>query len=678
MADSGAIRAGRAYVELTTDNSKLQRGLVAAQGLVKNFGASMALVGRGFQNAGAWAMRLGTEVGRAMTAIGGHMKTAGMWAMGMGAAILAPMVMALRTFSNAGHDLLELSERTGMSVEALSELGYAAVQSGADMDILERSVARMQKVIGSAGEGSKAAMTVLSHLGLSLSALKGLSPEEQFNQVAEALSRIHDPTQRAAVAMEMFGRGGTKIIPMLKDGAAGLARLREEAQRYGLSISTEEAERSERFHRVLKLLWMTVQRLAIAIGDELAPYVEDLATWMMEAVRGAIRWVRENGGLIVSIMKLAGALVAFGAAVYVLGWVFSTIGAVITGTVAVITTAITIFSLVAEAIAFICTPVGAVVVAVSILAAALVALALYGLYASGVLGKALSWLGERFGVLKEDALAAWEGIANALASGDIGLAARILWLTLKMEWQRGVVWLKEYWEGWKVSFLNVATDAFYGLQAAWVIVTSKIAQVWTETVAMLKTVWSVFVGLVRLGWNRTQKSVGLIDEKEYAENRAKIVKETDSELADIGAGLAKRSAEVEQNRTAALIDISGKATAARAKHKADADRELAESEAELAKARAEWQNALDEAKRKRTASQPPGPKAPPKFNFKGGAGAIEDLKVKMGVAGSFSSAAAFGLVGVGSIERIAKATEDTAANTKDLVEMFDQGGSTFE
>jgi hypothetical protein len=666
-------------VELTTDNSKLQRGLVAAQGLVKNFGTSLALVGRGFKDAGAWAMRLGTEVGRAMSAIGGHMKAAGTWAMGMGAAILAPMVMALRTFANAGHDLLELSERTGMSVEALSELGYAAVQSGADMDILERSVARMQKVIGTAGEGSKAAMTVLAHLGLSFSALKGLSPEEQFNQVAEALSRIHDPTQRAAAAMELFGRGGTKIIPMLKDGAEGLARLREEAQRYGLTISTEEAERSERFHRVLKLLWMTVQRLAIAIGDELAPYVEDLAAWMMEAVRGAIRWVRENGGLIVSILKLAGALVAFGAAVYVLGWVFSTIGALITGTVAVITTAVTIFSMVAEAIAFICTPVGLVVVAITALAAALVGLAMYGLYASGVLGKALAWLGERFGVLKEDALAAWEGIANALASGDIGLAAKILWLTLKMEWQRGVSWLKEYWEGWKVSFLNVATDAFYGLQAAWVIVTSKIAQVWAETVAMLKTVWTVFVGLVRLGWNWIEKKTGLATEEEAAANRAQIIKETDAELAGIDANLAKRSAEVEQNRTAALIDISGKAVAARARHKADADRELKETEADLAKARAEWQAALDEAKRKRQAAgQPPGAKPPPKFDFKGSAGAIEELRVKMGVAGSFSSAAAFGLVGVGSIERIAKATEDTAANTKDLVQLFDQGGSTFE
>jgi hypothetical protein len=195
---------------------------------------------------------------------------------------------------------------------------------------------------------------------------------------------------------------------------------------------------------------------------------------------------------------------------------------------------------------------------------------------------------------------------------------------------------------------------------------------------MLKTVWTVFVGLVRLGWNRTQKAVGLVDEKEYAQNRAKIVKETDSELADIDAGLAKRSAEVEENRNATLIDISGKAVAARARHKADADRELGESEAELAKARADWQNALDEAKRKRTSSQPAGPKPPPRFDFKGGAGAIEDLKVKLGVAGSFSAAGAFGLVGVGSIERIAKATEETATNTKDLVGLFGEGGSQFE
>jgi len=44
----------------------------------------------------------------------------------------------------------------------------------------------------------------------------------------------------------------------------------------------------------------------------------------------------------------------------------------------------------------------------------------------------LGWLGEQFNGLKETALAAWQGISAALAAGDIGLAARILWLTLKL------------------------------------------------------------------------------------------------------------------------------------------------------------------------------------------------------------------------------------------------------
>ena len=32
--------------------------------------------------------------------------------------------------------------------------------------------------------------------------------------------------------------------------------------------------------------------------------------------------------------------------------------------------------------------------------------------------KALAWLGERFTVLKDEALAAWQGISDALATGD--------------------------------------------------------------------------------------------------------------------------------------------------------------------------------------------------------------------------------------------------------------------
>ncbi|MFQ3651723.1 MAG: hypothetical protein SNJ75_15470 [Gemmataceae bacterium] len=68
--------------------------------------------------------------------------------------------------------------------------------------------------------------------------------------------------------------------------------------------------------------------------------------------------------------------------------------------------------------------------------------------------QALGWLGEQFNGLKETTLAAWQGISDALAAGDIGLAARILWLTLKMEFQKGVLWLEEKWIDFKNFFIG--------------------------------------------------------------------------------------------------------------------------------------------------------------------------------------------------------------------------------
>jgi len=93
-------------------------------------------------------------------------------------------------------------------------------------------------------------------------------------------------------------------------------------------------------------------------------------------------------------------------------------------------------------IAALLSPIGLAIAGVSALVAVL-------LYATGAGAKAMQWLGDRFGELKDTALAAWQGIGDALATGDIALAGKILWLTLKMEWQRGVNFLESKWLDFK-------------------------------------------------------------------------------------------------------------------------------------------------------------------------------------------------------------------------------------
>ena len=98
----------------------------------------------------------------------------------LGAGIVTPLAGAAKVFADMGSDMVDMSQRTGVSVEALSELGFAAEQSGADMGTLEGSLKKMQKMLFEAASGSQAAQETLPSLGLSASQLSKLSPVEPF------------------------------------------------------------------------------------------------------------------------------------------------------------------------------------------------------------------------------------------------------------------------------------------------------------------------------------------------------------------------------------------------------------------------------------------------------------------------------------------------------------------
>ena len=92
------------------------------------------------------------------------------------------------------------------STETLSELGFAAELSGADMDTLETGIRKMQPTLVDAATGMASAQETLAIVGLTVEDLANLSPEQQFKVIADRPARIENPTLKAATAMELFGR----------------------------------------------------------------------------------------------------------------------------------------------------------------------------------------------------------------------------------------------------------------------------------------------------------------------------------------------------------------------------------------------------------------------------------------------------------------------------------------
>ena len=313
-----------------------------------------------------------------------------------------------------------------------------------------------------------------------------------------------------------------------------------------------------------------------------------------------------------------------------------------------------------------------------------------------------AWLGDRFKVLKEDALASFGGIADALAAGDISLAAKILWLMLKMEWTRGVNFLEKVWLNFRNFFIKTGYDAWHGLLATVEIVWHALEVGWMATVDFFARLWDGFTGFFAKTWQNIKAGAqkawnwirSLFDDSVDLQTENKMVEDQkQAAIASIDDERKRRSAEREAERQraselheATLAGIGQENLDKHAELDAEYAERMAENEADLAKARQEWREAIDTAKRKRQEKEAGALEGPDDLTQKtrdalADLGDIGDLvqaeAAKVGVRGTFNASALQGLAAGNAADRTATATEETAKNTKRLVQAAQTGGLTF-
>ena len=234
-------------------------------------------------------------------------------------------------FLETGDALDKMNQRLGISVETLSAWSFAAQQSGTDLETLDKAILKQSRLVTDASEGNQTAIDTLKLLGLQYSDLEGLSPEDTFRRITEALGGIEDPTRRAAAAQEAFGRSGAAILPL----AGNLEDLEEQARRTGNVMSTETAQAAARFNDVINTTKNRVSGLALQGFGFLLPHMEAAARFTDRNLTPAMRTI---GSIIKTVTAdgrgFAIALAAVGAAAY------ATVPAIVAKTVAVSASAV--------------------------------------------------------------------------------------------------------------------------------------------------------------------------------------------------------------------------------------------------------------------------------------------------------------------------------------------------
>ena len=148
------------------------------------------------------------DAGRKTSKLGGLAKGAALGVAGIAVAGVAIGTKLVGDLLATGDALHKMSGRTGIGIEKLQEMQFAAEQSGSSLETFEKAILKQARFITEAANGTKSNTEALAELGITLGDLEGQRPDEQFKVLADAIAGVEDPTKRAALAQEVFGRYG--------------------------------------------------------------------------------------------------------------------------------------------------------------------------------------------------------------------------------------------------------------------------------------------------------------------------------------------------------------------------------------------------------------------------------------------------------------------------------------
>ena len=210
----------------------------------------------------------------------------------LGGAAIAGLVLLTKNAFGTADVLAKTADRLGITTEALGGLRHAAELSGASVSTLDKGLEKMARNLDEAKTGIGPAAEAIDRLNLNAADLARLAPEKAFAEIGQAITNLSQPSERVAVAFDLFGRSGVQLLNTLALGKKGLADVQKEAEGLGITMSREAALAIEKANDAMTRMHGALQGLGNIIAPALAPLVErfaDFATRILPKVAHGLR-----------------------------------------------------------------------------------------------------------------------------------------------------------------------------------------------------------------------------------------------------------------------------------------------------------------------------------------------------------------------------------------------------
>ncbi len=255
MAGNAVIGALR--VVLGADTAALETGLKGAQSKVASFGSSFGAIA--------------ATVAAAATAMGGG------------------LALAIKSSINQFDDLSKTSQKIGVPVEQLTALRHAADLSDVSSESLTKGLGKLARSVVDAAQGSTTAVDAYKALGLSFKDSNGQVKQvgDLLPEIADRFANMKDGSVKTALAMQIFGKAGADLIPLLNGGSAGLREMTDEAKAMGLVIGGDTARTAEAFNDNMTRLSRVFTGVVRQVTANVLPALAQLSQFMIDSAKNS-------------------------------------------------------------------------------------------------------------------------------------------------------------------------------------------------------------------------------------------------------------------------------------------------------------------------------------------------------------------------------------------------------
>lgn len=249
--------------------------------------------------------------------LGDFQKIVSDWKVQLTAAGTALFAVAKST-ANYGEELVKISQKVGINIEALAGLQYAGRLTDLSNEQLAEGLKFLSQNMVEAAQRTGDGEALFFRLGVSAADATGkLRPtEDVLLDLADVFARSADGAVKTEAAVKLFGKAGLELIPFLNHGKAGLRELMAEAQRLGLVMSKENAEAANAFNDQLTKMAASTEGLKLALGQGLIPVLTEFMNLFgsltkSNAAQFFFKGLAEQAVLFSTLLKEIGANAQF-------------------------------------------------------------------------------------------------------------------------------------------------------------------------------------------------------------------------------------------------------------------------------------------------------------------------------------------------------------------------------